>query len=38
MLKKAALETIAMFETVNGGHPATAHDVFHGHAGDPPST
>ena len=28
MPKKAALEAIAMFETVNGDHPATAHDVF----------
>ena len=28
MPKKAALEAIAMFETVNGDRPATAHDVF----------
>lgn len=26
--KKAALESIAMFETANGDSPATAHDVF----------
>ena len=28
MPKKAAMEAIAMFETVNGDNPASAHDVF----------
>jgi len=28
MPKKAAVETIAMFEAANGDRPATAHDVF----------
>ena len=28
MPKKAAIAAIAMFETVNGDNPASAHDVF----------